>query len=474
MARLTVAVVVAGLCVVPRARGEGGDDLELIPRGALEGPEPAGRPPSDASASAGGATTLSGRVFVADALTGASPAQAVPVPYPVALLAWQDRLSLDAAGRWTPRSALAFTLSDRLNVFEQSDLPALSSQTVQNDLREVSVAWEPRPSTFLEAGRINVRSGLALGFNPTDYFRTRTLVGQASLDPSVIRENRLGTLMVRAQRLWAGGSASLAFAPRVGAAAPLASRDRLGVNPRFDATNADDRVLTTLSLDVADLAPQLSGYVDSYRAKLGLGVSRPIGDAVVGYAEWSGGPERTLAARAVTFGRSTGELPGGAPALLPTGGARSFTNDVAAGFSWTVATAATLNVEYHLHEAGFGRRDWRRWFDAGSAPGAPRGAAGELWYIRGYASDQQEPVSMHELFLRAAWPRALGLPLELGGFAFVSLLDGSALTQLSATYHLSDGWTVALYGSANIGGRRTEHGSVPQRLGGIVELTWFL
>jgi hypothetical protein len=473
MARLAVAVIVAGLCLVSRARGEDGDGLDRIPRGALDGPEPAGAPPAHARELAGGATAPGGRVFVADAFTGASPAQAAPVPYPRALVHWQDRLSLDASGRWAPGGALELTFSDRLNVFEQSDLPALSSQTVQNDLREAYVAWEARPSTFLEAGRVNVRSGVALGFNPTDYFKTRTLVGQASLDPSVIRENRLGTLMVRAQTLWKGGSASLAFAPRVGGAAPLASRSRLGVNPRLDTTNADDRVLATLSLDVADLAPQLSGYVDPYRAKLGLGVSQPIGGAVVGYAEWSGGPERTLAARAVAFGRATGELPGGAPVLPPTSGARSFTNDVAAGFSWTVATAATLNVEYHLHEAGFGRRDWRRWFDAGSAPGAPSGVPGELWYVRGYANDQQEPVSTHQLFLRAAWPRALGLPLELGGFAFVSLLDGSALTQLSATYHLSDGWTVALYGSANVGGRRTEHGSFPQRLGAIVELTWF-
>jgi len=474
MARLTMAVVVAGLCVVPRARAEGGDDLDRIPRGALDGPQPPGPPPAVASAPAGEATALSGRVFVAGALTGASPAQAIPVPYPQALMSWQDRLSLDASGRWAPGNALEFTLSDRLNMFEQSDLAALSSQTVQNDLREAYVAWEPRPSTFLEAGRVNVRSGVALGFNPTDYFKTRTAVGQASLDPSVIRENRLGTLMVRAQTLWAGGSASLAFAPRVSAAAPLASRVRLGVSPRLDATNADDRFLATLSLEVADLAPQLSGYLDPYRAKLGLSVSRPIGDAVVGYAEWSGGPEQTLAARAVAFGRMTGELPGSAPVLPPTGGARSFTNDVAAGFSWTVATAATLNFEYHLHEAGFGRTDWRHWFDVGSAPGAPPGSAGELWYVRGYANDQQEPVSTHQLFLRAAWPKALGLPLELGAFAFVSLLDGSALTQLSANYHLSDGWTIAFYGSANVGGRRTEHGSFPQRLGAIVELTWFL
>src|SRR6201999_1263826 len=100
------------------------------------------------------------------------------------------------------RPSLTLTLSDRLNVFEQDGREALASDTLRNDLREASATWQPVVSYYLEAGRINVRNGAALGFNPTDFFKMRSLVGQASLDPSVLRQNRLGTLMVRAQTIW--------------------------------------------------------------------------------------------------------------------------------------------------------------------------------------------------------------------------------------------------------------------------------
>ncbi len=175
------------------------------------------------------------------------------------------------------------------------------------------MTWEPAGGSYLEAGRINVRSGAALGFNPTDFFKTRTLVGQSSLDPSVIRQNRLGTLMVRAQTLWAWGSASVAYAPMVAQPSPITESNPVGVDPRFDATNAAHRVLCTLNLEMLDLSPQLLGYFELHRSKLGANVTRSIGDAVVAYAEWAAGPEQDLIARAAAFGRQTGTLPGAAP-----------------------------------------------------------------------------------------------------------------------------------------------------------------
>jgi hypothetical protein len=99
---------------------------------------------------------------------------------------------------------------------------------------------------------------------------------------------------------------------------------------------------------------------------------------------------------------------------------------------------------------------------------------GALWLVRGYANDQQEPVSQHQMFVRASWPRALVPDLELDAFAFVSLLDGSVLGQLSASYYLSDTWTAAAYLSGNFGGGRTERGSFPQVGNAILQLTRYL
>jgi hypothetical protein len=277
--------------------------------------------------------------------------------------------------------------------------------------------------------------------------------------------------MVRAQSLWAWGSSSIAYAPQLAEPAPLSESNPLGVDPRFKATNDSHRVLCTLSLELLDLSPQLLGYFELHRSKLGVNVTRSLGSAVVAYAEWAAGPEQNLIARASAFGKRTRTLGASTPTLPPTDPGTSLRNDVAAGFSWTAGAAVTFNLEYHFHQAGFTRKDWQNWFALGSAPGAPATLTGALWYPRGYASDQQEPLSMHQLFVRGSWPRALGPDLELSAFAFISLLDGSVLSQLSANYYVSSAWTASAYSSAFIGNARSERGSLPQRGNLTLELT---
>jgi hypothetical protein len=467
-----LAGVSAALILLAPASVKAGDDADLIPQELLD-TKPAPATPTHETARET-PPALHRKLFAEDAFSAWSPAHGVPVPYPSSLSDWQNRTSLDATLQWKPRPQLTLTLSDRLNVFEQDGQKLVSADTVRNDLREASATWEYLPGSYLEVGRINVRNGAALGFNPTDFFRTRTLVGQASLDPSVIRQNRLGTLMVRAQTLWEWGSASVAYAPEVADPSPVSQSDPVGVDPHFDATNAAHRVLCTLNLELLDLSPQLLAYFELYRSKVGANVTRSIGDAVVAYAEWAAGPEQDLIARAAAFGKQTGTLPAAVPVLPPTDTTTSLRNDVATGFSWTVATAVTFNVEYHFHEAGFTRSDWNHWFDIGSAPGAPAPVTNALWFVRGYASDQQEPVSQHQLFVRASWPQALTPDLELSAFAFVSLLDGSVLSQLAASYYLSDAWTASAFLSANFGDGRTERGSFPQVGNVILQLTRYL
>jgi hypothetical protein len=86
----------------------------------------------------------------------------------------------------------------------------------------------------------------------------------------------------------------------------------------------------------------------------------------------------------------------------------------------------------------------------------------------------QEPLVQHQLFLRADRPDAFRAHLELTGFAFVNLYDGSFLTQLSASYDLSDRWTFALYVNANVGGGYSERGSNPQARRITVQLRRYL
>jgi hypothetical protein len=448
----------------PEVSADENQDLDLIPSEIRDQPA---KPITTAPPGEPAPKRLHAKPFIEDALALAGPARTVPVPYPLPLSDWQNRTSFDLYLQWTPWRPLTITISNRLNLIEQDNLSFWSRHTVRNDLREAYLSWEVATNTFLEAGRINIRNGTALGYNPTDFFRARTLVGQASLDPSTIRQNRLGTLMARAQKIWAGGSASIAFAPKVAHASRIFDDSRIGIDPSFDTTNAAYRGLATLSLDVGAWSPQLLGYYERDRSKLGLGVSRAFGDAVVAYAEWAGGKESNLIARSFAYAQTTEGLPPDAPLPLPTDTGSAFRNDLAAGASWTIGSKVTLNLEYHFHQAGFTRQDWQDWFDVGSSAASPPALADQLWYIRGYAADQQEPNSRHQVFLRVAWPRAILSHLDLAGFALVDLYAGSTLAQLAASYYLSDVWTFAVYGAMNAGPARSERGSLP-RFGSVI------
>ncbi len=169
-------------------------DLDRIP-GALAGPA------AEAPATPLSRPTRGGphaRLYLEDALTVASVrAPVVPFPPPPPYR-WQDRASADLVADWAARASLKLTLSDRIDLIAQEHQTWWSRSTARNELREAYASWQPRARLYLEVGRINVRNGVALGFNPTDVFRPRTLVGQASLDPSVLSRNRLGTASQKA------------------------------------------------------------------------------------------------------------------------------------------------------------------------------------------------------------------------------------------------------------------------------------
>ncbi len=461
----TLALLSAGVAAVAPAAED--SDLDRIPAAAAA---PAVEAAPESTAPAHSRRAAHARLYLEDALTVATlrdPVVPFPPPPPYQ---WQDRASADLVADWAARASLKLTLSDRVDLVAQEHQTWWSRSTAHNELREAYASWQPRTRLYLEAGRINVRNGVALGFNPTDVFRARTLVGQASLDPSVLSRNRLGTAMVRAQAIGERGSLSLIYAPKLFEPSPLGGNP-VGVDPRLDATNAANRVLASASGNAGDLSVQALVYLERRRSKVGLSLTRPLGASVVAYAEGTLGYEADLITRATEYGRQTGTLPPGAPPPIPADPSLGARGDVAAGASWAIAGRLTLNLEYHFHQGALDADDWARWFAAGRANPL---LAPELWYIRGYAAAELEPVSQHNAFVRVAWPNAGADNLEVDGFAFVNLRDGSTLNQVTASYAMSDRWTFMLSLSANLGTAQSERGSLPQSSSAIAEIVCYL
>ena len=433
-------------------------DLAAIPPALQQDTVPAPAVPARAT---------HGRFYLEDVATGTSVRSRLAVPPPgPAPRDWENRTSVDVADRWGLAAHLTLDLSGRVNLIESR------AAVAGYDFREGYLTWEPSSRTYLEAGRINVHDGVALGFNPTDFLRARTLVDQASQDPTVRRDDRLGTLMVRAEHLWNGAEASIAFAPKLYAPSRTIDATPTGMTPGLDRTNAADRFLATAGANIAGLAPQFLVYHEHSLTQLGASLSLLVSQRVVAYAEYAGGVARSLPERAVQYGKATGALPATAPELPFGESGDRFRNDLAAGASWTAGAAKlTINGEFLYHDAGFDRVQWHRWFALADA--SPSSTA-ELWYIRAYANDQQEPMSREVVFLRADRTDAVIRNLEVTAFAFVDLSDGSSLIQVAAGYLASDSWTLAAYLSANVGGGNSEHGSLPQAAGVTVQFDRYL
>src|SRR5215831_8411894 len=185
------------------------------------------------------------RLYVENAFTGSTGRSNLPVPVPQSTVStFQGRVFVDVRREWRASRHLTFTFSDRLNVRAQDDLAFPTRHNVINEWREGSFSWEIFNGTYLDAGRINLKSGAALGFNPTDFFKTRAVEEPLSNDPSVLREDRLGALMVETQYIGQGRSLTVALAPAVTRPSAIYSNTNLSTfNPAFDHTNDHYRLL---------------------------------------------------------------------------------------------------------------------------------------------------------------------------------------------------------------------------------------
>jgi hypothetical protein len=458
------AAALAGLAFAGAAAAADEDkDLELIPRSDRPTADPAPAPSNNANQ----------RVYVENALSFASLRDGLLVPFPPPLPPrWEERLFADARMEWSPRPGALFVYSGRLTARGEEGLGSFGQENVTHDLREAYASFEPRTRAYADIGRINAKSGVALGFNPTDFFKARAVVDPLSLDPRALREDRLGTLMIRGQRVEEAGSFSVAYAPGVNRPAPVGEDPDRFFSPLFARTNGTDRVLVKASARLGDgVTPEALLFREKGRVKIGANITESIGQGTVVYLEWAGGRRLGIIDEALGFGRQTGTIPAAAPDAITQGGEERFRSQAAVGASYTTESKITFNLEYHYNEAGFSRADWNRWFTIGEGRDASSPIARELWYVRAYASDWQEPLQRHAVFLRMDWVDFLVPKLELTGFALADAQDGSTLLQLSADYARSDYWTFGVIATATTGGKRSNFGSLPQASGILFKAT---
>ena len=294
------------------------------------------------------------------------------------------RLSLDVRYDDALMPGLRAVLSNRLDMRHSNGDPRDANM---NTLREAYLSWQVAPDAMVDIGRVNLRYGSAMGYNPTDFFKVGALRSIISPDPASLRENRQGTVVVQGQKLWSDNSVALVLSPRLGSN-PSDSAASLD----FGATNPRNRWLLAGSHKFSEqFNPQVLLHGgEGMATQGGFNLSGLVNSATVAFAELSAGKGRSLTAQA--FGLDEPER---------------LQRRAALGATYTTSFNLSLTTELEYNSAAPDADQWNALRSV--SPMNPL-------RMLGTSMTQQDLPVRRAVFVYASWKDAAIKNLDLSGF----------------------------------------------------------
>lgn len=336
-----------------------------------------------------------------------------------------QRVSLDLQVDTTLGGGSRGIFSDQLDLRRQLQPGDRASI---NTVKEAYLSWQD-DGLAGDVGRINARYGVALGYNPTDYFRTGANRSIVSIDPVSLKTRRQGSVMLRGQRLWDGGSLTALVSPK------LTSEPHDGAfDLDFGATNFATRMLVAYSQRVGSFTPQVLLFKEGAQSpQVGANLTAVLGSAAVAYVEWSGGRAPSQLGQAL--GRPEESR---------------FRSRVASGVTYNAPNKLSLTLEYQ--------------YDGGALAGERWDALAPIDRLayRQWAQNRLEMVTKQSWFAYASWPDAMMINLDFNAMLRQNAVDHSRQGWIEARYH----WKrtdLALQWQQQQGTPASEFGAYPQR-----------
>lgn len=359
-----------------------------------------------------------------------------------------QRLVGDLRVEGQPAPSVTFRLSDRLEWL--ANPPAGQAQML-NILREFHVSdtlpWDLQGGLCgVDAGRVNWKLGNSLWYSPLDYFKRNASVSSAAMTPASIRENRLGTVMLRAQCDSGVNVVQAAFVPRM---RKDRSFDKSGTSLGLDRTNPEDAVIVRGSRTLAEgsTAEVSVLYRDAEGSTVGVGLSQLFGDSVVMGLDIANAPALS-AADGHSFGHRA--------------------TRAALSLAWTIPSGPTLTLEMFHQQDAYGADGWNAL--RGSGGNAPSPAF--ISYVVSRSGLQDLPTRT-SYFAMLNWLRAFDNPnYELLSVVSWNPYDGSHYLEASATWHIGASNSLQFLLERNQGTSHTQYGITPIKT--AATLAWML
>lgn len=374
---------------------------------------------------------------------------------------WNNLGQLGMRGELPLGTNITIKTNMLFNAYARQNDEFNSPDDLRLDINEAYASWQISPTLFADMGRINIKSGVANGFNPSDYFKVGSVLVRNTEDTSQLRDSRLGALLVRGQKLWDGGSLTLLISPEFNDNSNhwFSDKDTVGLN--LQKTNDRTRTMLKFTYRVSeDFSPEFIYYNESDKHNFGLNISNALNNQWLAYAEWNVGKRRNLIDEALLEARKSGYLDPAVTQQFSDDKGVRYLHQFAIGASYTSVSNITTNLEYHYNGAGLSKIDAERWFEAGSNTRNSPVALAQLLSIRGLAQTRGEPFGKQTLFLRSNWTDAGMDDLELTGLLITDLKDDSSLVQVGTVYRPNAEITLSLRLARFHGERKSNYGSI--------------
>lgn len=341
----------------------------------------------------------------------------------------QGNVALDHYHNGSFNSNLQWVVSGRVDL-DSAPGAGLSANSLSLSLREAYLTAHI-DALNVDIGRINIRDGVALGYNPSDVFRSGSLLARRTEDPARLRESRLGVVGLQARYATDVGNFSGLIAPKISV-----DNKKHWYDPQLSAVNGVDT-----QTYFKYTAPRWNDVYSSlvlHRSPatgntLGINSTGNIGQHIIAYIEYAK-LKRT-------------QLPNNVDGSLAL--KRDYTQ-VAFGASYSTERRQTWTLEYQHNGAGLGTEQWRGdWQSASPAT---------LTSIVSDTLKRQDPLAKKSVMALLQWDQLLTADDDLTCLARANLIDKSRLLWCEWRYKLPRSeWSMS--GARLVGAARSEFGA---------------
>lgn len=255
--------------------------------------------------------------------------------------AWQSRLALDSRfSQSSTDQTLYLRWNSRLDGFA-NDADGADRSSAVLSWKELYGGYRWNDSWLTEFGRINQKNGVARGANPTDFFATAAVRAQISQQPAVLREQRLGSLMLRQQWLGSNNALSLLYSPKLSSLpddAPLAADwARTNSSNRWQLS-AEQQLLQGWTLGLIYFQQQAA--LQQSARHYGINLSGALNERWLLHTEAAHGTQ---------------------PDVTPNGRTgTTYSSRLASGISYSLTVPLTLTLEWHYDGAALTQQSWQQ------------------------------------------------------------------------------------------------------------------